>query len=208
MVPWCVRYICRLDLQLGVSQLVSLFRCVLSDPPALPHAMPDRSDYCGRSCRTTVAVHLHLGFFLPTDQGSRTRSVATSTSHGHWNCFECNLLLWLSEFHGVSRFHQSADASQYLFLTKPSAHKDRGPILCAVIVTNSNVSLTDVDVDNVFCFLPSFLPSFRTATLCRMLLSSRSGTTRTSPQMMRSTVDHTFRRCSSTSSASLSLVRS
>ena len=56
----------------------------------------------------------------------------------------CNLL-WVSEHHQVSRYHQPADASQHRVSTELLAR--------AELVDNSNVSQTNVD--NVLCLLTS-----------------------------------------------------
>ena len=136
----------------------SVLRRVLSDPPALPPCpigaiTADRlTGFSLVTCaacenRAPVAVHLLLGFILPTDQGvlPQVRPVAVE--------FVLSESLPRSEHHRVSRCHQTADASQYLVLAESSAHLELGPALRAVTVDDSNVSLTNVD--SVFCLLPN-----------------------------------------------------
>ena len=78
-----------------LSTCASVLQRLLSDPPAVPpatHACPigagivdGLTGFSFVTCpacqnRTLVAVNLILGFFLPTDQASRTRCAAASAS--------------------------------------------------------------------------------------------------------------------------------
>ena len=98
---------------------------------------------------THVVVHLLTVFFLATDQGGGPVLLARARAEAVGVVLCVTFLPWVSEHHRVPRFHP-ADASQCLL---SCANLVLRPTVHAVIVDDSNVSLTNVD--DVFCLLPS-----------------------------------------------------